>query len=131
MHCIFFWLVRPLSAAKEPGHLSVFTLSYQGVPTLVTVFKLDSDTRGQPLDIEFCRPVEPGGIARLAISFNDPSNPAADGTVRIYRALSPVSPTLEIIQTLTGKTSGTIHPSLLSSLLQIVLCGHLFSEEYC
>ena len=81
----------------------MFTMAVDGTPTQLTEHVFDIALTGEPLDVEFCRPVAMGGVPRLAISFMDPSSDSADGTVRLYEAMGPLNPTLTLIKTITGK----------------------------
>ena len=73
-----------------------------GTPTQLAEIPFDVAVTGEPLDVEFCSPVAVGGVPRLAISFEDPNSPSADGTVKLYQPLSPLNPDLTLIKDITG-----------------------------
>ncbi|XP_076465432.1 uncharacterized protein LOC143297141, partial [Babylonia areolata] len=89
------------TTAKEPGRLTAFTLQVDGSPVPLTEVEFDTALKGQPLDVEFCRPLAPGGVPRLAVSFQDPVSASADGTVRLYQALTPLTTELALLREIT------------------------------
>ena len=79
----------------------MYRLELDGTPTLLTEVVFNTLERGQPLDVEFCRP-NGVGPPRVAISFEAPSSASADGVVRIYHALAPTDSDLTLIKEMAG-----------------------------
>jgi hypothetical protein len=90
-------------AAKEPGRLTTFNLNFDGTLTQLAVFDLNPAVNGEPQDIKFCRPTLPSHTPRLAISFNDPSDPSQPGTVRLYQPVHQGNQQLHKLTEFSGK----------------------------
>ena len=91
--------------AKEPGRLTAFILAVDGTPTKLAEVVFDVAITGEPLDVEFCGPMAAGGVARVAVSFQDPHSASADGTVRLYQPLSALNAELTLVKDIAGSRS--------------------------
>lgn len=122
-----------LSAAREPGRLTVFRMSTDGTPVQLVEHAWDAAFSGQPLDVEFCRPQGQGSVARLAISFTDPISDSAEGVVRVYAALTPTHTDLNLLSEITGAYECRHHVSPLLTVqnsvqdrLQLIFYQYLY-----